>query len=169
MFKQLLFCLETNEQAATDWVYISETISKYYQVSNQVKLSQVFMNAKMRYNSKDVLKKIAKKKTDYSLGDTHVIYCIDVDDFESNPDHVREYDEIKEFCNRNSYDFIWFCHDVEDVYLKKRISKHEKTKEAAAFRTKKGIESVEKTALISTNSHKCHSSNILLILDKYLE
>lgn len=169
MYKQLLFCLETNKVAATDWIYISEAITKYYKCNNTVKLTQVYMNSKTRYNSKDVLGNINKKMKAYTLGKTYVIYCIDVDDFESNPDHVKEFENISNFCIQNGYELVWFCHDIEDVFLKKRVSSHEKVQEAGSFRRKKEIETIDETVLKSVNAHKIHSSNILTVLDRYLE
>lgn len=168
MYKQLLFCLETNKKAATDLIYINETISRFYQLTNKEKLSQIYMGSKTKYNAKDITSKITKSVKDYTLGKTHVIFCIDVDDFESNPDHIREYNDIVTFCNQNQYELIWFCHDVEDVFLKKRISDHEKVKEAGAFRQRKGIESLTISSLTSSNNHLVHSSNIMSVLDKYL-
>lgn len=169
MYKQLLFCLETNSHAATDWIYIMETISKFYNLSNKIKLSQVYMNSKTRYNSKRVLEEIDKKTKKYTLGETYVIYCIDVDDFESNPDHVKEFNDISSFCNRNGYELIWFCHDIEEVFLGKRISDSEKVRESGAFRKKKLINSINDSMLLSSNNHRVHSSNILTVLGNYLE
>lgn len=31
---QLIFCVETNKRADTDWVYIEETLKAYYELSN---------------------------------------------------------------------------------------------------------------------------------------
>ncbi len=169
MNKQIIFCLETNKRADTDWVYINETIKRFYRLSNKIHLEREYLNGKMNYNSKGILKDIAKKTKEYRIGKTQVIYCIDVDDFENNQDHVHEFDEIHEFCSQNGYELIWFCHDVEDVFLGERIHNTEKTKSAATFRQRKRMDSVDEKMLRSVNCHKVHSSNILAILDGYLE
>lgn len=169
MGKQIIFCMETNRQAATDWVYINETIKRFYKVTNQIHFEKEFLDGKNNYNSKGTLKSIQKKINDFSQGETSVIYCIDVDDFETNPTHIKDSEDIVTFCQQNEYDLIWFCHDVEDVYLGRRIPKNEKVQAAERFRKNKGIESIDKKKLKSSNTHKVHSSNILDVLDGHLE
>lgn len=43
---QILFCLETNQNADTDWGYIHETIEQFY-VYRTVRLRPVYMGTKM--------------------------------------------------------------------------------------------------------------------------
>ena len=167
MYKQIIFCMETNKHAATDLVYIGETINRFYNVGNNIHLEKEFLNGKGNYNAKNILKSIAKKTKEYEIGDTHVVYCIDVDDFESNPNHIREFEEIQLFCKQKGYQLVWFCHDVEDVYLGRRILKAEKTKAAESFRSKNKIASVNEASLRSKNNHTVHSSNILSVLDSF--
>lgn len=167
MALQMIFCVETNKRADTDSVYLSETINNYYQITNQIKISKVYMETKSKYNSKSVLKEIEQKRNAFSIGDTKVIYCVDTDEHESNYDHRRELEKVSRFCKENDYDLIWFCHDVEDVFLGRRISDSEKVSQAAAFRRKKGIQGVALDKL-SSASLKNHCSNIIHVLDKYL-
>ncbi len=169
MNKQIIFCLETNKQAGTDWVYISETIKRFYKDSNKIHLEKEFLNGKTNYNSKGILNDISKKAREYRVGETRVVYCVDIDDFDTNQDHVREFEAIQMFCQQNGFDLIWFCHDVEDVFWGKRIHKSEKAKSASAFRKKKCINFLDIKKLKSTNSHEVHTSNILLVLNKHLE
>ena len=75
---------------------------------------------------------------------------------------------VSQFCKDNDYDLIWFCHDVEDVFLGKRISDSEKVAQAAAFRRKKGIQGIALDKL-SSAALKNHCSNIMQVLDKYLD
>ena len=124
------------------------------------------MNNKTRYNSKDVLKEIQRLIKDYA-GDTKVIYCIDTDSFEMNQDHARELKEINEYCNKNGYDMIWFCHEVEEVYLGRRVSDKQKVKEAGDFRRKNMISNISEDLLRCTEI-RTRASNILTVLDKYL-
>ena len=166
---QLIFCLETSKAAGTDWVYVKETISRFFVITNKIKYAPIYMNSKNNYNSAFVNKEIAKRIKDYRLGKTYVFYCIDVDDFESNPVHVKEFKDISAFCKKNGYSLVWFCHDIEDVYLNKRIHDTEKVKMAGAFRQNKCINQISKSKLESSNCHKVHSSNILGELSKYLE
>lgn len=38
---QMIFCLETNKRAGTDYIYIKEILDNWYQLSNQVKLTPI--------------------------------------------------------------------------------------------------------------------------------
>lgn len=108
-----------------------------------------------------------KKTEAYIFGETKVIYCIDTDDYEKNIEHENELNDIMQFCQKNSYELIWFCHDIEDVFLGKKISDSQKVQEAGAFRRKRKIEEISLDAL-SITTKRVHTSNILTILDKYL-
>ena len=98
------------------------------------------MNTKSRDDSKDVRREINKKSKEFITGKTSVIYCIDTDQYEKNADHAKELDNISKYCEENHYDLIWFCHDVEEVFLGKKISDSQKVQEAAMFRRKSKIE-----------------------------
>lgn len=164
---QMIFCVETNKKADTDSVYITETIKHLYEINNQVKINKVYMGTKTKYKSKDVLKEIEKKTKAFTIGETKVIYCIDTDEFEKNIEHERELTEISRFCKDNGYELIWFCHDIEDVFLGERISDSQKVKEAGIFRKKRKIEEADLYKL-SSSIKRAHTSNLVCILDKYL-
>lgn len=164
---QMIFCVETNKKADTDSIYVTETINHWYKINNQVKISKIYMNTKSRYASKDVLKEIEKKSKAFVIGETKIIYCVDTDQYEKNIDHTKELDNISQYCEDNHYDLIWFCHDVEEVFLGQKVSDSQKVQEAAAFRRKKMIEKIRSEKLSCNEKHAC-TSNILNILDKYL-
>ena len=165
---QLIFCVETNKKAATDIIYITEAINYYYKVDNSVKLSKIFMKTKTRYNSKDIVRDIHDMTKLYTFGESKVIYCIDTDYFERNQEHERQLKEISEYCEKNGYEIIWFCHDVEEVFQGRTIPDNQKVKEAGAFRRKRMIENVDSRRL-SSERINCRMSNIFNVLDKYLE
>ena len=164
---QLIFCVETNKKADTDSIYISETINHWYKLNNQIKINKVYMNTKSKYNSKDVLRDIKKKRDAFTIGDTVVIYCIDTDQYEKNVEHANEFWTIRQFCKENIYEFVWFCHDVEEVYLEHKVSDSQKVREAAIFRREKKIVKIQRERLSCCEKYGC-TSNILCILDKYL-
>lgn len=164
---QLILCVETNKRADTDSIYIMETIRHWYMLNNQTKISRIYMNTKSRYNSKDVRREIAKKTKDFVSGETRVIYCIDTDQYERNADHAKELNTIRRYCEENHYELIWFCHDIEEVFLGKKISDSEKVQEAGAFSSKNKIAKIEEERLSRSAVHT-HASNILSVLDKYL-
>ena len=68
----------------------------------------------------------------------------------------------------HDYDFVWFCKDVEQVYLGKKVDKGKKKKEAEAFRCRRIIESISANQL-SAEKYRIGTSNIMKVLDKYLE
>lgn len=167
MAVQMILCVETNKRADTDSIYIMETIRYWYDLNNQVKISKIFMNTKSRYNSKDVLKEIDEKSKAFTIGETKVIYCIDTDQYEKNIEHEKEFNSISRYCEEKGYDLIWFCHDVEEVFLGKKIPDSQKVNEAAMFRRKKKIEEIHPDKL-SCNEKRACVSNIMRVLDKYL-
>lgn len=169
MSKQLLFCVETNSKAETDKVYINETISDYYDIGNNIRIRFTFFEGKGNYKKKDVLKKITNQVRQHrSIGPTFVIYCIDTDRYDADPDHVRELNEIKQYCEQQGYDLIWFCRDVEDVFWGEQIHKDDKTSMASRFRSSRQIMNVEEQKLRG-EEYTRHKSNILQVLDKHLK
>lgn len=165
---QMILCVETKKSADTDSIYILDTINRWYKVDNKVKISKINMNSKSRYNSKDVVREVTKKKKEFVLGDTHVIYFIDTDRYDRNPEHERELKEISRYCEDNGFDLVWFCHDVEEVFLGHKVSDSQKVQEATKFRSKKKIEEVQIEKL-TCNTKRAFVSNIINILDKYLD
>lgn len=165
---QLILCVETNKKADTDSKYIFETIRYYYNVDNSVKLSKIYMGTKTKYNSKEVLKEIKQKKSMFSHGSNMVIYCIDTDQYEKNPNHKKEYDEIQKYCEHENYEMVWFCHDVEEVFIGYKVSDSDKTKKAAEFVKKNIVKNVNYKKLSSDKLIK-NTSNMLLVFDKYLQ
>lgn len=65
------------------------------------------------------------------------------------------------------YGMVWFCHDVEEVFLGIKISDSQKVQEAGVFRKKRKIEETRADNL-SCSVKRARASNILNILDKYL-
>lgn len=164
---QMILCVETKKSADTDSIYIFDTINRWYKVDNKVKISKINMNSKSRYNSKDVVREIAKKKKEFVLGDTYVIYFIDTDQYDRNPEHERELKEISRYCEDNGFKLVWFCHDVEEVFLGHKVSDSQKVQEATKFRSKKKIEEIQIEKLMCNTKRAC-VSNVINILDNYL-
>lgn len=148
MVKQMIFCLETNKRANTDYIYIKEVINCLYENNTQIKISPIYMGTKPKYRSKDVLK-------------------VDTDAYEKSVEHANAFREIGQFCEENDYDLIWFCHDVEEVFLGQKVSDSQKVKEAGAYRRRRGVEEISSECLAGKEI-KAHTSNILCVLDKYL-
>ena len=102
-----------------------------------------------------------------------LIICVEADkrsgtdQFEKDANHKKEFDEISAYANRQGYELVWFCHDVEEVYLGKSIVKDAKKNRAIDFKKKNEIEEVDEKKIASKKKLKC-SSNILEVFDKYL-
>ena len=168
MDKLLLFCVETNKRANTDYIYISETLNNYYSYDNhKVSIKPVYLETKTKYNSKEVQKTIREWKKAFS-GTTIVIYCIDTDSIDTKYEDSKMFEQIQKYCDDNKYELAWFCHDVEEVYLGKQVSPKEKVSEAAKFRNRHGIVKINEHKLRCKNI-KRGESNFMTIMDKYLE
>ena len=168
MNKQIILCVEANEDTKTDNIYINETIYHYFEVDNSTKITYVNMNNKSRYKSRSVLAKIKRYRREYLIGDSYVIYCIDLDKVQANPIQQREDEAIANYVKQNGFELIWFCRDIEEVYTGKRVSKKDKTSVAKTFKTRKSIKNVLEKNLINERASN-GKSNILKVLGKYLK
>lgn len=168
MSKQLIFCVESDNKAKTDWVYIRETINRFYAVGNDIKLSPVYMGGKTNYKKNKVVSEIRKLSRSYP-GESVVIYCIDTDALESNRDRQKEFDAISKYCKDSGYELIWFHRDIEEVYTGSQAEDSSKKTLATSFKTKSMISNVETSRLSSKNVNASKSSNILSVLSKHLK
>ena len=167
MNRLVLLCVESNKTARTDYIYVNETIKRFYQRDRKTTIRPVFLAGKTNYNSKSVKKQISDQSNGY-LGEIIVIYFIDTDNYDTSYDDKMKYDEIAKYCDENNYELVFFCRDVEEVFLGSRVTKDEKTKSAMKFVSSKGIEKVNQNNLAQKQKKKCFS-NIMIVLDKYFE
>ena len=170
---QLIFAVETNKKCTSDWIYIKDTIEYFYSYERtQVKFSVVYMDGKGNYNSKKKEKEIKSLASQYSstsnTNRSRVIYCFDCDDYDSKMDDLKFLEEAKKYCDEHEYDFVWFCKDVEQVYIGKKVDDSQKKKEAATFKAKKQINSIDSKKLLMKN-YRNNTSNIMNVLDGYSE
>ena len=164
MNKRLLFCVETTQQADTDYAYIKETIRHYYEETRKIVYRAVYMESKTRYNSRAVREEIRRKS---GSADTKVIYCIDTDDADVSQETKTLLDRIRQHCEANHYEFIFFCKDVEDVYCGNSVSDSQKIPAIKKFKSSHAIEKM-KTESLESKQFRSHCSNVLTILDQYL-
>ena len=170
---QLIFAVETNKKCNSDWIYIKDTIEYFSSYERtQVKFSVVYMDGKGNYNSKKKEKEIKSLASQYSstsnTNRSRVIYCFDCDDYDSKMDDLKFLEEAKKYCDEHEYDFVWFCKDVEQVYIGKKVDDSQKKKEAATFKAKKQINSIDSKKLLMKN-YRNNTSNIMNVLDGYSE
>lgn len=169
MGKQLLFCIEADRKSPTDWVYIQSVIDSFFSVPTSVSIKKIEMGGKGNYQRQKITRQIKERTKAYKRnGETIVIYCIDTDDLNTNPDRAREFREIKEYCQKTGAELVWFCRDIEEVFWGERISNSDKREYATRFRTQNRIAEIEEAKL---RANRCanKTSCIVFVLEKYLE
>ena len=77
-------------------------------------------------------------------------------------------DLITLWVKNNDCELIWFCHDVEEVFIGKKVKDSEKRKTAAEFRKKECVKKLNFNDMRSNKQLK-GKSNLLLVMDKYLD
>ena len=167
---QLIFVVETNKKCKSDWIYIKETIDHFYQYSNtQVKLTPVYMDGKGKYKSKE--KEISSLISQYAstskTNQSKVIFCFDCDDYDVKPEDATFLKNAQQYCAAARYDFVWFCKDIEHVYIGERVADRQKKTESVRFISKKLINIVSESQL-TANRYQVKKSNIMTVLDQHL-
>ena len=165
--KVLILCVETNKKANTDFVYIDRTIREYYIIDNEVKLQYEYLNSKRRYNSGKILKKINDTKKLVGKDNVFVVYFIDLDDYDISKEDSKLNDEIRKYCLKNNYEFVWFCKNVEEVFLGKSIPDSDKVKESKKFNRNRSLGFATEVKLRSSKFSR-YTSNVLSVLDRLL-
>ena len=166
--RQVILCVETNKQANTDVGYIDAVIKQLYQIGTEIKLQYKYFNGKGGYNAPKLLKEIKKDIAALKGGSSsEVIYCIDTDKYDSDAEVQKLNADIENFCHQNGYGFIWFCRDVEEVFLHKAVDDSKKKEAVAKFKAGNDLgQATEQTLSASSMARK--KSNMLLVLDKVL-
>ena len=168
MSKQIIFCVETNGKARTDIVYIKDTIRKFYNDYSGINFEYVPMGTKTAFNNKKTKADIRKYIKNNPNGTSHIVYCIDTDQFECNQEQLKLNKSIEDFCLRNGYKLIWFCHDIEEVYIGKSVRNKDKVSISKRFKRKGEIEKVDENKLRKDQQTSGHS-NILNVIDSCLK
>ncbi len=168
---QIVVVVEANEKSRSDYIYIRSVLEKWYNLHllNNVKISPVFMCGRGNFDKKKVANEIKSYKKRYSsVGSTYVIYCFDTDKYDSNPDDQKQLAKERAFCKDNGYEFVWFCHDIEEVFLGKSIVDSEKTDRARKYASNHEINSVNQSYL-KADAMSRRKSNLMKVLDDVFE
>lgn len=165
---QLIFVVETDKKCKSDWIYIKSVLDYYYTYGAHLKLYPVYMAGRGNYKEKEseVKTMISKYKATSDTNETKVIYCFDCDKYDTNQVDRDFLLNSQEFCKENEYDYIWFCRDIERVFLGRKISDNQKKKEAAKYKAKNLVTKVDRARLSQTALGE-NRSNILTVLDKF--
>jgi hypothetical protein len=164
--KLVIICVESDKKANTDPSYIDKAIKKFYVIDNTVKLSYQYLGGKGNYNRKGLLTEINKLRKTSHFETSHVVYCIDTDDL-NDQDAIRENGKIEDFCKSKGFEFVWFCRDVEEVFLHKQIFDVNKVAEAKKFARDPCLSKATKDSL-SAKTCTRYKSNLLQVLDKFM-
>ena len=113
---------------------------------------------------KEIKKDIAALKGGSS---SEVIYCIDTDKYDSDAEVQKLNADIENFCHQNGYRFIWFCRDVEEVFLHTKVDDSKKKEAVAKFKVGNGLGQANEQTL-SARFMARKKSNMLLVLDQVL-
>ena len=167
---QLIFVIETNKTCKSDWIYIKETIEHVFIFdSTQVKFSKVYLDGKCKYRNKEkeIKSLIAQYKAGSKQNESIVLFCFDCDEYDCRPEDKKFLEDIQTYCDEKEYKFVWFCKDIEHVYLKERIENNKKKQRSELFMIRKDIQSINANDLMA-NTFGDKKSNIINVLSKYI-
>lgn len=108
MSRQILLCVETNSKARTDYQYINETIHRFYVNDPKISYKPIFLESKSMYASPKKQKEIGKYIKVYPE-DTTVIYFIDLDDYDTNYETKKLFEDIKNIVKRMHMNWYFFA------------------------------------------------------------
>lgn len=163
----ILICVETTKEAKTDSIYIDKTLKYVYNIDNETKIEYEYLTSKTKYNDKGIKRKIERKIKDFS--EATIVYCLDSDDIFANPETAVLNKKIEEYCKLEGYRIVWFCRDIEEVFLHRRVGSTDKLSEAAKFNAQKGIGVATAGLLGRTNVIKEKTSNFTCVFDKFFD
>lgn len=169
--KQLIFVFETSEEDKSDSIYVNAFLDKYFELDSNI-INNIFLKGKQNYNNKVVKRRINNlKKMALSTQNivTEVIYFIDLDSCgDINKDKGTYLGNLIEYIAANGYELVWFCKDIEEVFLNKTVNKKDnKTALAKDFVKTSGIEKLSLNRF-SHNKFERYYSNIYNVLSAYL-
>ncbi len=169
---QLILVTETSKEANSDYMYIYSFVNHFFELGSDIKITPVYMTGKGNFDSQTVLKKIKTEVRTYQKlfpeGLSKVIYCFDTDEIEKKPDDAIFDKKITEFCKKRDFDLVFFCKEVEQVFLGRRAEQKEKKKLAESFYRKRQIKLI-KIDKFKSAIKKPGRSNLYSILSKYLK
>ena len=152
--------METRSAVRSDWMYIKSAIDYFYR-PRTFALDKIFASSKGELIKQD--KKLESKKNDKNR-EFKIIIVADYDREEEINDRIKKY------CEKQDFDLVWMNLDVEDVFLGKQIKNKDKKTEAIKFQARK-LDLIPKLKGLENPNPltKRNSTNLLLVLDKYIE
>ena len=171
--RQVIFVVETNDKKQTDDIYIKKLINSYYDLTdNNITYKFVHMGGKGKYKNRSTTSKINNYVKENQKGQNIIIYCVDTDRIDKDSESVVFLEEVQKYCQHNKYEFVWFCYEIENVFLGKTISDENKVKEAISYQKRETIfdDKIIKNMSIMDGKQKTNNkSNLVLVLNKYFK
>lgn len=160
MIRLIVVC-ETRASSKTDYKYIKSVIDYYYK-PRSCSIKPIYATSKPELIKQD--KKIEKEINDYPGQAIVVLFAdVDLDDNDLN-------NRIISYCNNKKYELVWMNGTIEEVFLGRKISNKQKTKEANKYlehylKILPALNNLDNSSALTSN----RSSNIILVLDKILD
>lgn len=160
MIRLIVVC-ETRASSKTDYKYIKSVIDYYYK-PRSYSIKPIYATSKPELIKQD--KKIEKEINDYPGQVIVVLFAdVDLDDNDLN-------NRIISYCNNKKYELVWMNGTIEEVFLGRKISNKQKTKEANKYlehylKILPALNNLDNSSALVSN----RSSNIILVLDKILD
>lgn len=169
--KLIILCVETDEKAKTDCAYIDSAIKYFYKDDNDIKRCYKYLEGKGNYKDKRILKEIEKEKKramsqNRERFSSHVIYFIDTDKCEADEESRKINQKIEIFCREQGFEFLWFCRDIEEVFLHQEIDKAKKVEISKTFKRNGGLGKATLKSL-SAKVISRYKSNFLCVMDQF--
>lgn len=164
---QVIIVLETKNEEGSDYYYCKSIMKRFYKERGTgTKISYEFMNGKGNYEKAE--KKVVQRINKYD-GESKVVFFFDVDESNININQQKINDDIIKFCKKRNYEIVWFNRTVEEVLIGNIVTSN-KTEIAKTYFKKKTINDVCELSLnINTNNVPIKCSNVLTVLDEYLQ
>ena len=102
----------------------------------------------------------------YKNGKTEAVYSYDTDNEKIVKDKSELNKRIEKYCADNNYHAVFFCRDIEEVFIKERVH-NDKSKTAIQFLKNGRINNIDVDSLKS-NIKRNGTSNLLLVVDGIL-
>ena len=113
----------------------------------------------------DIKKSTFKNNVGVQGNETIVVFCFDCDEYDRRPEDLKFLQDAEEYCKKHGYKFVWFCKDVESVYIGKTVPDNQKVKVAGDFKKKQLIKQVDMRNL-RADQYLNQKSNICNVLDE---
>lgn len=169
-----LFLIETKDKKHdSDYMYIKAFLEQFYVIGNNIKLQPIYLNGKSNYCKKETTIKNAVKaycSAPQSDKKVNIFLCVDTDDISGGQaaENAILNEAISKYCKQKSWELIWFCENVEEAFLGRKVHSSEKVKMAGQFYTNGGIKDVnpDKLSIKKYEQLRRGTSTIATALDR---